>query len=219
MKKYAFIYYGYMALVLGLMYPLLNHDRLTGPRPLDLSFGYWQAISIFWVIFASLWMHEQMEFKTNGYNFLRTLPIKNRDIVAAKFVVVLGSVFIYAVFHCIAFFFISRAPEYFNPSCTAVINMGNICLIFAGLLQVGVIKFGYMNFGKFLWILMIVGLALPIVVTSFLLPKIGLDRYDILKAITSVNWIVMTAVALALYYGLMRAAVKLLNKDRFSHQL
>jgi len=29
MKKYTFVYYGYMILVLGLMYPLLNHDRLT----------------------------------------------------------------------------------------------------------------------------------------------------------------------------------------------
>jgi len=213
MKKYAFVYYGYMALVLGLMYPLLNHDRLTGPRPLDLSFGYWQAISIFWVLFASMWMQEQIEFKANGYKFLRILPIRNRDIVGAKFAVIFGSVFIYVVFHCIAFAFISKAPEYFNPSCTAVINMGSVCLIFAGLLQVGVIKFGYMNFGKYLWILMIVGIVLPVVVTSFLLPKIGLTRYDVLKAITSVNWIVMTAVGFALYYGLMRIAAKVKNKD------
>ncbi len=214
MKKYTFVYYGYMILVLGLMYPLLNHDRLTGPRPLDLSFGYFQAISIFWIIFASMWMHEQIEFKANGYNFLRSLPIKNRDIVAAKFAVIFGSVFIYVVFHCIAFSFISKEPEYFNPSCTAVINMGSVSLILAGLLQVGVLKFGYINFGKFLWILMIIGLVLPLVVTTFLLPKIGLDRYDVLRAITSVNWIVMTAVGLALYYGLMRIAVRVLNNER-----
>ena len=214
MKKYAFVYYGYMALVLGLMYPLFNHDRLTGPRPLDLSFGYFQAISIFWVIFASMWMHEQIEFKANGYNFLRTLPIKNRDIVGAKFAVIFGAVFIYVVFHCIAFAFISKAPEYFNPSCTAVINMGSLSLIFAGLLQVGVFKFGYMNFGKYLWILMIIGIVLPIVVTSFLLPKIGLTRYDVLNTITSVNWIFMTAAGLAVYYGLMRMAVKMKNFER-----
>ncbi len=124
-----------MAIILGFIYPLINHDRISGPRPLDLSFGYWQAIQIFWVIFA-------------------------------------------------------------------------------GLLHLGVIKFGYMSFGKFLWILMIVGLLLPILVTSFLLPKIGLDRYDVLYAITSVNWIFVTAVGLAIYYGLIRMAMKMKNFER-----
>jgi len=211
MKKFAFVYYGYMAIILGFLYPLYNHDRITGPRPLDLSFGYWQAIQIFWVIFASMGMAEQIEFKANGYKFLRTLPIKNKDIVGAKFFVVFGSVFIYVVFHCIAFAFISKTPEYFNPSCTAVITMGGVSLIFAGLLQVGVIKFGYMNFGKYLWILMIVGIALPIVVTSFLLPEIGLTRYDVLNTITSANWIFVTLAGLAVYFGLLRIAVKLKN--------
>lgn len=214
MKKYAFVYYGYMAVVLCVLYPLINHDRLTGPRPLDLSFGFIQAISIFWVLFASMWMHEQIEFKANGYKFLRTLPIKDKDIVGAKFTVVFGSVFIYIVFHCIAFVFISKAPEYLNPSCTAMINMGNVCLIFAGLLHLGVIKFGYMNFGKFLLILMIVGIAFPPLLVSFLLPKIGLTRYDVLNAITSANWMIVTAAGLAVYLGLMWMAMKMKNFER-----
>ena len=214
MKKFAFVYYGYMAIILGFLYPLYNHDRITGPRPLDLSFGYWQAFQIFWVIFASMWMQEQIEFKSNGYKFLRTLPIKNREIVGAKFAVIFGSVFIYVVFHCIAFAFISKTPDYLDPSCTAVINLGIVCLIFAALLQLGVIKFGYMNFGKFLWILMILGLVFPILVTSFLLPKIGLDRYDVLNALTSLNWIFVTAAGLALYLVLMRMAMKMENFER-----
>jgi hypothetical protein len=214
MKKFAFVYYGYMAIILGLLYPLNNYDRLTGSRPLDLSFGYMQAFQIFWIIFASMWMQEQIEFKANGFKFLRTLPIKNKNIVVAKFFVVFSSVFIYIVFHCIAFAFISTAPEYFNPSCTIMINLGNVCLIFAGLLHLGVIKFGYMRFGKFLLILMVIGLVFPFVATSFLLPKIGLDRYDIVKSITSLNWIFVTAAGLAVYYWLMRIAVKLKNFER-----
>lgn len=214
LQKYAFVYYGYMAIILGFLYPLYNYDRISGPRPLDLSFAYIQAFQIFWVIFASMWMQEQIEFKANGYKFLRTLPIKNKDIVGAKFVVVFGSVFIYIIFHCIAFAFISKAPEYYVPSSTAVINLGIVSLIIAGLLHIGIIKFGYMRFGKLLWILMIVGLVIPFLVTSFLLPKIGLDRYDILNAITSVNWIFVTAAGLAVYIGLMRIAMKMKNFER-----
>ncbi len=119
MKKYAFVYYGYMAIILGLLYPLNNYDRLTGSRPLDLSFGYMQAFQIFWIIFASIWMQEQIEFKANGYKFLRTLPIKDKDIVGAKFTVVFGSVFIYVIFHCIAFAFSSFVisnPPFFMSS-------------------------------------------------------------------------------------------------------
>lgn len=214
MKKFAVVYFGYMAVILGFLYPLYNYDRITGPRPLDLSFGYWQALQVFWVIFASLWMQEQIEFKSNGYKFLRTLPLKNNDIVGAKFTVVLASVFIYVSFNCIAFAFISRAPEYFNPSFKMMINMGIVCLILSGLLQMGIIKFGYMNFGKILLILMILGLAVPILVTSFLLPKIGLDRYDVLTAITSVNWIFVTAAGLLIYAGLMWMAMRMKNYER-----
>ncbi len=213
-KKFAFVYYGYIAIILGFIYPLYNYDRITGPRPLDTTFGYWQAIQVFWVVFAAMWMSEQIEFKANGYRFLRTLSIRNKDIVGAKFAVVISSVFIYVVFHCIAFAFISTAPEYLNPSITVVINLGIVCLIIAGLLHLGVIKFGYMNFGKFLLILMILGLVLPILVTSFLLPKIGLTRYDVLNTITSLNWIFVTAAGLAVYLGLMRIAVKLENFER-----
>jgi hypothetical protein len=211
MKKFAFAYFWYMALILGLFYPLYNLDRITGPRPLDLSFGYWQAIQIFWVIFAAMWMQEQIEFKSNGYKFLRTLPLKNKDIVGAKFIVVFASVFFYVSFYCIAFAFISSAPEYFNPSCKMMINMGMVCLIIAGLLHMGIIKFGYMNFGKFLLILMILGLVIPMLVTTFLLPKIGLTRYDVLTSITSVNWMLVTAVGLVVYFGIMRMAMKMKN--------
>jgi len=214
MKKFAFVYFGYMAIILGLLYPLSNHDRLTGPNPLDLSFAYMQAFQIFWIIFASMWMSEQIEFKANGYKFLRTLPIKNENIVGAKFTVVFVSVLIYVAFHCIAFAVISTAPEYLNPSCQMMINLGIVCLIFAGLLHIGVIRFGYMSFGKFLWILMALGLIFPLLVTSLVLPKIGLDRYDILYAITGVNWIIVTAVGLAIYAGLMHLAMKMKNFER-----
>ncbi len=214
MKKFAVVYYGYMAIILGLLYPLYNYDRLKGSDPFDLSFGYTQAFGIFWIIFASMWMSEQIEFKANGYKFLRTLPIKNNNIVVAKYAVVFGAVFIYVVFNCIAFAFISRAPEYFNLSCKVVINFGNVCLIFAGLFHFGVIKFGYEKFGKFLIIMMVIGLVFPLLATSFLLPKIGLDRYDVIKSIISVNWIFLTAVGLAVYYGLMRISMKMNNFER-----
>jgi len=169
---------------------------------------------IFWVIFASMWLQEQIEFKAKGYKFLRTLPIKDKDIVGAKFTVVLGSVLFYVIFHCIAFAFISTAPDYLNPSCIVMINMGNVCLVLAGLLHLGIIKFGYMNFGRFLWILMILGLLIPTLVTTLLLPKIGLTRYDVLNTITSVNWIFVTAVGLVVYFGIMRMAMKMKNFER-----
>lgn len=213
-QKFGVTFIGYLVLVLGATFPLYNHDRLTSSNPLDLSFPYYQSFGVVWMIIASIWVHEQMEDKSKGYLFLRHLPVKPSEIVGAKFAVVFISVFIYVTFHCTAFWFISSSPEYFNPSCTLMINVGNLSLFIAGILYLCIYRFGFAKLRIVLFVLMMVFIALPIILSALILPKVGLDKFDIIDVLTGINWMLATAIGLAVYFMVVQWAARLVKTEK-----
>ena len=70
--------------------------------------------TIFVVLFSQFLLTEQTEAKTNGYEFLKTLPIKTSEIISGKFALVLFIDILYVLF---AFFIVglfSKPPEFSN---------------------------------------------------------------------------------------------------------
>ena len=214
MKKFCLIFLVFTALSIGIMFPLFNHDRLTGPNPLDLSFVFYLTPYLFWVAIGSIWGHEQMEAKTNSNDFLRLLPIKESEIVAAKFTLVFLSVAIFTAFHLVAFALISTNPDYFNPSLSYLVINADICLLFAALLYLGIFKFGFSKFGKIVVLSWFLAVISPIPLNLFLLPKLAITKYQIIEWVINFNWIVLTIISLAVYLGLMQVAIKLSEAER-----
>jgi hypothetical protein len=213
MKKFSFIFILYILLAVGLVFPLFNYDRLTGPYPLTLNFVFTLAPYLFFVVLSAVHIHEQLEQKSNGYAFLRTLPVKASDIVISKFLLVFLSALVYTVFHCVAFTKISSDPSYWKPSCSFLIINGNFCLILTALLYIGIFRYGYNKVGKyviFLWLFIVLS---PIPINIFLLRRLGISRREIIEQVISLNWVIVTLVCLALYYFLMRVAIKTLEKQ------
>jgi hypothetical protein len=200
--------------MIGAVFPAFNHDRLTSPNPLSLTFVLYLSSYLLMVVIASIWTHEQMESKVKGYAFLRTLPIDAKDIVAAKFAVVLLSLIFYTIFHCAAFYSISSNPEYFNPACSIIIISADICLIISALLYLGIFRFGYNTFGKFVILVWIVIVISPIPIYQFLLPRLRISRLEIIDHVARLSWPLVTAVSLIVYFGLMRLAAKALKKAK-----
>lgn len=213
MKKFSLIFILHILLAVGLIYPLFNHDRLTGPDPLTLNFVFTLAPFLFFVVLGAVYTHEQWEQKSNGYAFLRTLPVKASDIVSSKFFLVLLSVLIYIGFHCVAFFKISTDPSYWKPSCSFLIINGNICLILVALLYVGIFRYGYNKVGKFVIFLWLFILFSSIPINIFLLRRLGISRQEIIEKVIGLNWVIVTLVCVALYYLMMRIAIKALEKQ------
>ncbi len=214
MKKFSFIFILYLLLAVGLVFPLFNYDRLTGPDPLTLNFVFTLAPYLFFVVLGAVYIHEQLEQKTNGYAFLRTLPVRASDIVISKFLLVFFSVFFYLGFHCAAFAKISNDPNYFRPSCSFLIINGNICLVLTALLYMGIFRYGYAKVGKlvvFLWLVIVLS---PIPINIFLLTRLGISRQALIEKVISLNWLAVTLVCVALYVFLMRAAIKILEKSK-----
>lgn len=214
MKKFSFSFILFMLLSVGLIFPLFNHDRLTGPYPLSLNFVFTLAPYLFFVVLGAVYIHEQMEEKTNGYVFLRLLPIEASDIVISKFVLVFLSVFIYVAFHCVAFAKISSDPSYWRPSCFFLIINGNICLVLTALLYIGIFRYGYAKAGKFVVFLWLVIAISPIPINIFLLRRLGISRQAIIEKVIHLNWVAVTLVCVTLYVLLMRGAIKILKKSK-----
>lgn len=215
MKKFSWPFILYPILLIGIAFPLFNYDRLTGPDPLDLSFVFILTPYLFYVAIGAIWTHEQMEFKSKGYLFLKLLPIKDKDIVYSKFLLVYLSVLVYVVFHIIAFAAIFKDPTIFGPSCSFMVLNGVLCLLLAALVYIVINKFGFDKVGKYfawLWILI---LAVPLILVIFLLPKIGLTRTEIIMFGAKFNWILMSAAGTIVYMGLMQLAVKAKKSFRY----
>jgi hypothetical protein len=216
MKKFSFIFILYIFLAVGLVFPLFNHDRLTGPDPLTLNFVFTLAPYLFFVILGAVYIHEQLEQKSKGYSFLRTLPVRASDIVISKFLLVFLTTLIYVGFHCVSFTQISSDPNYFNPSCSFLIINANLCLILTALLYIGIFRYGYdkaVKFVIFFWLFIVMS---PIPINIFLLKRLGISRQEIIEKVISLNWIIVTFVGVALYILLMRVAVNTLKKARLT---
>jgi hypothetical protein len=210
MKKFSIWYLLYPGLLLVFGLPLFNHDRLTGPDPLSLSFATYLAPMI-WLVLGAMYSHEQMESKANGYAFLRILPIKPAQIVKAKFALVFIAVAIYVGGCCIAFALVSTNPEYLIPSCAYVIVHADICLVAAALLYLGIFRYGFSRFGKYVLIAWVCLMIFPIPFRIFFLKPRGITDSEIMQFMRGPYWIIGTIICLAGYYLLMKLAVKRLK--------
>jgi len=209
MKKFSFWYLLYPGLLLVFGIPLYNHDRLVGPDPLGLSYAIYLAPMI-WLVLGAMWSHEQMESKANGYSFLRILPIEPAQIVKAKFALVFISVAIYVGGCCVAFALVSTNPEYLIPSCAYLIIHGDICLVAAGLLYLGIFRFG--KYVLIVWVCLFIS---PIPIRIFVLKPLAISDSDIMQFMRGPYWIVGTIICLVGYYFLMKLAIKKLS-DRYA---
>jgi hypothetical protein len=211
MKKFSFWYILYPGFLLVFGLPMFNYDRLTGPDPLSLSFSTYLAPMI-WLVLGAMWSHEQMESKTNGYAFLRILPIEPSLIVKAKFAMVFIAVAIYVGGCCVAFALISTDPDYLIPSCGYIIVHGDICLLAGALLYLGIFQYGYSRFGKYVLICWVCLFILPLVIRLFILKPRGIYDSEIMQFLRGPYWIIGTIICLAGYYFLMKLAIRKLSK-------
>jgi hypothetical protein len=154
-----------------------------------------------------------MESKSNGYAFLRILPIEPAQIVKAKFAIVFISVAIYAGGCCAAFALISTSPDYLIPSCAYVITHGNICLLAAALLYLGIFRYGFSRFGIYVLILWVCLLIMPIPIRIFILKPRGISDSEIMQFFREPYWIIGTIISLIGYYLLMKLAARKLSNN------
>jgi hypothetical protein len=173
------------------------------------------------VIFQGLWMilivegavaaNEKSEEKSKGYEFLRSLPLTDREIVRSKFILVLLTAVFVLACNSILYVVIPGPSHLKELGPLFALVCANFCLFLAGISYIIIFRFGHVAFIKFVWTATIVIMVTPILLIEFVFLKMNIDFKGIIEKINRFNWIIgacFTICGLAVYLLLMQAATR-----------
>ncbi len=204
MKKNVNVFVFYFVFVASLIVIL----KLVTGNEITTAFVIIAGILVFLLVFASTFTNEQYEEKNKGYAFLDTLPVTAREIVEAKFALVLLAVGLCVGLLMILFSLSASALGTIAIAQSYVLFMGVVCLILAGVNYIGIFALGYTKF------LIIVGsgwLALgfvPVIIMKTYQGRMDILKETILNFYNGIDWLVVIPSALVVYFVLMLVAAK-----------
>jgi len=204
MKKNINFFVFYFVIIVGLIVIL---KFITGSE-LSTVFVIIAGILVFFLVFASTFTNEQYEEKNKGYTFLDTLPVTAREIVEAKYALVL-----LAVGFCVGFLVIlislsGSAPETINIARSYVLFMGVVCLIMAGVNYIGIFALGFTKF------LVIVGVGwfslgfVPMIIMKTYQGRMNVLKESVFNFLNGIEWLAVIPLILVVYFMLMLVAAK-----------
>jgi hypothetical protein len=154
---------------------------------------------------------EQQEAKNKGYEFLQILPVTDAEIVASKFLLTLILVVFIVCFDLALLSFFKGTTLQLKTILFFVPVNGMASLLLAGLLFIGVFKFGFSLMHKVFWAVTFGAVAVMILTVELLLPKIRAHLPAIIDFLTHISWIfrlLAVGVVLYCYYLMMKLAIK-----------
>lgn len=207
MKKNSFMFVLLSVPFMGFLTVYMLLIRKTLDTNILIFFGQ----MLMYCVLVSVLTSEKAEEKNNGYAFLSHLPIKDRDIVASKFAVVLTVVVSLCVYSFTLVSFMESEVYLFPFSWIFLLLCGNLSLILAGGMYILIYRWGYATFMKISVFALILLLAGPFLFIEFVLLKRNIDYGVSLQSLNELPWFIWlfaTAIILALFWGLQQAAVK-----------
>lgn len=208
---------GYLLIGLSLML-LIVFYMLVRHGPFDPLIILFQGQMMIYGIGAGLLNSEQLEEKCKGYNFLMILPVNDRDIVTAKFAVLLIATALLVGFNCTVYFFIGGNSDLFSFARIFLLFCGLLSLIIGAFLLIFNFRFGAAKFIKIGWIIMVSIMILPILFIEIVLSKININFQGIIQAMADLHWmfwILITLSILTAFYGLMVLAVRAKQTQKY----
>ena len=209
MKKNMLFFVQYI----GALYPFMILYWLFKRNAFDLPALMLTGFFFYLLVAGSVSVMENYENKNNAYLFLKTLPVNANEIVKAKLYNVLLAVLFLFTGNIIIYLIIIKNPAMLISSIVFIICCALVTLNIIAALYVGFFSVGFNKMGKLLWITMILWMMMTILSVELYL--INLDANVLYKSISDINrlvWVAVTAAGLAVYYGLMRIAVRKLDQ-------
>ena len=159
-------------------------------------------------------IQESYEFKNHAYHIFKTLPLNAGEIVKAKFYnVLIAVVFLFSANSLIYSIIIrGKDMQFFSfvfILCCALLTLNIIAILYIGFFSVGFNKMVVL-----LWVSLILWLILTILSVEMYLIKLDDNLvYTSISTINRLTWVGVTASGLAIYYGLMRIAIRKLEQN------
>jgi hypothetical protein len=212
-KKFSVMYLVYAGLYAVLLFPLLNYDRITGPDTAAPNYILYQGSFIFWLILGGLWSHEKLERKTRGTQFLMILPIRIRDIVKAKFALVLFSALFILIFQSGAVGLLSGDADLAVQTWKFSAVVISVCLVFSGAAYTGIARFGFSRIGPWLILLWLFLFLSPILVRELLMRLFDFSMEDVIDLMTGMHWAAVLAGALLVFWAFMQLSIRVWREE------
>ncbi len=204
MKKNVNVFVFYFVFVASLIVIL----KLVTGNEITTAFVIIAGILVFLLVFASTFTNEQYEEKNKGYAFLDTLPVTAREIVEAKFALVLLAVGLCVGLLMILFSLSASALGTIAIAQSYVLFMGVVCLIMAGVNYIGIFALGYTKFLIFVgsgWLAL--GFV-PVIIMKTYQGRMDILKETVLNFYAGIDWLVVIPSALVVYFVLMLVAAK-----------
>jgi hypothetical protein len=213
MKKNAihFIQHSISIMALMTLYWFLVRKELSGA--MVLFQGLWLILAVV----SALSVNEKIEEKSQGYNFLKSLPLKDREIVLSKFSLVLLTTALLVAYNYILYLFFPGPAHLYTLGRVFVFLSAIFAIVLAGISYIIIFRFGHAVFVKFVWATMIITMVSPILVFEFVISKMDMDVSRITERLSQVNgmiWILILSGGLMIYYLLMQTAIKAKQASR-----
>ncbi len=186
-------------------------------RPLDSGMVFFEGAWIILILLGSTITCEQNESKTKGYDFLRTLPIKDNQIVRAKFFLVFLTACFVFVYVRVIYMFVSKPPDVFAIAQIYIPLCVFVGLLLAALLYILIFKIGLSKAIKIGWTAFFGVVVLTILLIELVFVKSDIDAANIAAFIHSIPFVIWMALGLgilAVYFMLMSIAIKVKIKHR-----
>jgi hypothetical protein len=212
-KKNAFVF----VLLSGSLMALQTVYLLMFRKTLNTNIVVFLGQMLIYGVLTSLILSEKLEEKNNGYAFMNTLPIKDRDIVASKFAVVLAVVVFLCAYNFTLVSFMEGEASLLPFGRILLLLCGNLSLILAAGMYILVYRWGYGNFTKIAWIVVVALMVGPFFFIEFVLLKRDIDYGPILQSINNLPWFIwlfVTAITLMIFSGLLKTAIKAKENQR-----
>lgn len=201
----------------SLLMPLLAIVWLINIRPLSAFQIFMGGMWIFLVVLGGAINGEMIENKMKGYAFLCTLPVRDRDIVMAKFFMAGLTALVLVVYIEILFGFLPGPAHLFSLGRIMIPFFAGVALLLTALLYVLVYRIGFSRSIKIAWAVFFSVILFPLLIMEFVLNRKSLDFSRIFDAVISLPWVIWVLAGLAFlfaYIGLMALAVKVKKARR-----
>ncbi len=213
MKKNAiyFIQYSIGIMTLMTLYWFLVRKELSGA--MVLFQGLWLILAVV----GALSVNEKIEEKSHAYNFLRILPIKDREIVLSKFALVFLTAAILVAYNYIIYIFFPGPAYLYTIGRVFVLLCAVFAIFLAAISYIIIFRFGHAVFVKFVWAVMIITMVSSILIFEFVILKMNMEITEVTKRLGQLHWltwIILPLCGLAIYYLLLQTATKAKQASR-----
>jgi hypothetical protein len=207
MKKNAFFFALNAVLITVLLTLYWILVRITLDGVLVIFQGLWMVL----IVEGAIAANEKSEEKSKSYEFLRTLPLTDREIVWSKFILVFLTAVFVLICNSILYLFMPGPSHLKELGPLYALICANFCLVLAGISYIIIFRYGHAAFVKFVWIAMIVIMLTPILLLEFVVRKMDIDFKALIEGVNQNNWLIgacFTVCGLAVYFFLLQAATK-----------